>query len=245
MRLFVLPYKSGSASANVLATGLSARRIKLKNSRYSHREGDVIINWGNSTTDLPCINSGPAVATASNKLSAFEALAGFGVEIPDYTTDKQVAAEWAKSGTVVVRSVLSGHSGRGITITEDADNIPDAPLYTKYIKKRHEYRVHVVDGEVIDTQQKRRRTDTPDDEVDWQVRNYDNGFIYAREDVQPCSVRDSIAIAAVAALDLDFGAVDIIYNAHRDQYYVLEVNTAPGLTGTTLSNYILKLGQML
>jgi D-alanine-D-alanine ligase-like ATP-grasp enzyme len=36
---------------------------------------------------------------------------------------------------------------------------------------------------------------------------------------------------------LDFGAIDIIYNESRDQAYVLEVNTAPGLTGQTIQSY--------
>jgi D-alanine-D-alanine ligase-like ATP-grasp enzyme len=32
--------------------------------------------------------------------------------------------------------------------------------------------------------------------------------------------------------------VDIIYNRQRNQHYVLEVNTRPGLTGTTLTRYV-------
>ena len=41
---------------------------------------------------------------------------------------------------------------------------------------------------------------------------------------------------AVEALGLDFGAVDIMY--HENTFYVLEVNTAPGLTRTrTLEAY--------
>jgi D-alanine-D-alanine ligase-like ATP-grasp enzyme len=37
---------------------------------------------------------------------------------------------------------------------------------------------------------------------------------------------------------LDFGAVDVIYNRAQDKAYVLEVNTAPGLEGSTLDNYV-------
>jgi glutathione synthase/RimK-type ligase-like ATP-grasp enzyme len=44
-------------------------------------------------------------------------------------------------------------------------------------------------------------------------------------------------LAAVSALGLDFGAVDIIWNEREDKCYVLEVNTAPGLQGSTLENY--------
>jgi D-alanine-D-alanine ligase-like ATP-grasp enzyme len=37
---------------------------------------------------------------------------------------------------------------------------------------------------------------------------------------------------------LDFGAVDVIWNEKEDKYYVLEVNTACGLEGTTLDKYV-------
>jgi D-alanine-D-alanine ligase-like ATP-grasp enzyme len=43
---------------------------------------------------------------------------------------------------------------------------------------------------------------------------------------------------AIKSLGLDFGAIDMIYNERRNQYYVLEVNTACGLTGTTLDKYV-------
>jgi D-alanine-D-alanine ligase-like ATP-grasp enzyme len=44
---------------------------------------------------------------------------------------------------------------------------------------------------------------------------------------------------------LDFGAVDIIYNAKRNECYVLEVNTAPGLEGTTVEKYATKFASEL
>ena len=57
------------------------------------------------------------------------------------------------------------------------------------------------------------------------------------EDVVVPDVCRSLAIDSVAALRLDFGAVDIIWNKRHDRYYTLEVNTAPGLEGTTLERY--------
>lgn len=113
----------------------------------------------------------------------------------------------------------------------------NAPLYVKYIKKTQEYRIHVFNGSVIDVQRKMRRTDTPDAEVNWQVRNHCNGFIFGREGVELPDVALNMSKDSVSALGLDFGAVDLIYNAHEDKYYVLEVNTACGLTGTTLEVY--------
>jgi glutathione synthase/RimK-type ligase-like ATP-grasp enzyme len=115
--------------------------------------------------------------------------------------------------------------------------IVPAPLYTKYIKKISEYRVHVVGNAVIDVQKKMRRTDIPDEQVNWQVRSHSNGFIFGREGVVLPDAVTADCVRCVNELGLDFGAVDVIFNAHQETYYVLEVNTAPGLTGTTLVNY--------
>lgn len=68
------------------------------------------------------------------------------------------------------------------------------------------------------------------------MRNHANGFIFAHEGVDiPDDVKE-LAVGAVAALDLDFGAVDLI-QTKMGKWYVLEVNTACGLAGTTLKKY--------
>lgn len=159
-------------------------------------------------------------------------------EIPEYTTIYQTAVDWVMAGKIVLnRTQLNGHSGAGIVVAARVEDvIVGCPLYVAYRKKKREYRVHVAFGQVIDVQQKRKRNDYVG-EVDYAVRNHHTGWIYARESVEASEVRDAIAIHAVALLDLDFGAVDIIYNEHDNQYLVLEVNTAPGLEGTTVAKY--------
>jgi len=45
--------------------------------------------------------------------------------------------------------------------------------------------------------------------------------------------------------DLDFGAVDVVFNSKEKLAYVLEINTAPGLTGSTLDGYVERLRKFL
>jgi glutathione synthase/RimK-type ligase-like ATP-grasp enzyme len=52
----------------------------------------------------------------------------------------------------------------------------------------------------------------------------------------PDIARHEAAINACKALGLDFGAVDLIQDI-KGNYYVLEINTAPGLEGATVANY--------
>lgn len=143
-----------------------------------------------------------------------------------------------ESVKVVGRSTLTGHSGDGITIGVKGDDIlaRDAPLYTRYIGKESEYRLHVVGGSVIFTQRKARRLEHAD--PNWEVRNLANGFVYVAAD-RTNDATEQLAVGAVRALGLDFGAVDIIFG-RREPYigpYVLEVNTACGLEERTAQKY--------
>lgn len=206
-----------------------------------------MINWGGSTNVITSpvaqvINKFEAVAVAGNKLRTFQALEGKdGIRIPQFTTDRSVATGWLRNGiSVVCRLKLSGHSGDGIVLVDDKTaDLPQAPLYVQYIKKQQEYRVHVAFGEVIDVQEKRKRKDLPEDfTTNFQVRNHHTGWVYCREDLSPPDELSRMGLQIADALGLDFGAVDIIYNAKRNECYCLEVNCAPGLEGTTVTKYV-------
>jgi len=109
------------------------------------------------------------------------------------------------------------------------------PLYTQYVKKKKEFRVHVVGGEAIDVQQKKKKTGS---EVTTLIWNHDHDYVFCHNDVEEPEELRKLGVAAVAAVGLDFGAVDIIYNQYQDKCYVLEVNTAPGLCETTCGKYV-------
>lgn len=161
---------------------------------------------------------------------------------PDYTTDRYTAMKWLIEGhTVVERHILNGNSGAGIRLVEPGgeEEIEKAPLYVKYIPKKQEYRVHVCGGQAVDIQRKARRHDVDDADINWKIRNHDNGFIFARNEdgVVPPDVINQ-AVRAVNSLGLAFGAVDVIFNDKKQEAYVLEVNTAPGLSGATLEGYL-------
>lgn len=237
--MFIYSYKFGSQSAKDLAQNLGAKRVRHNGSRFRARPGKTVINWGCSNlpdrlTGCNIINPPTSVGLAANKLQAFRSMQGE-VSIPEFTTNKEGALE----GLWVARTKLSGHSGDGIVIVENGDGMVDAPLYVKYIKKKYEYRVHVAFGEVIHVQRKARNTKIPDDQINWRVRNHCNGFIFTHnEDHEVRGDTLDQAKKAVHSLGLDFGAVDIIWNERDGQAYVLEVNTAPGLTSTTLDKYV-------
>jgi D-alanine-D-alanine ligase-like ATP-grasp enzyme len=52
------------------------------------------------------------------------------------------------------------------------------------------------------------------------------------------------AFKAMASSALDFVAVDVVWNEHEKQAYVLEINTAPGLEGATVESYARKFTEL-
>lgn len=243
MRPFVYPYKMGSRSARDLAEGLHTKCIYPDRNYKSYRN-HLIINWGNGNhpywfdKNTRYLNYPDDVRLAQNKLQAFKRFKHFEISHVLFTNDPEIAQKWiTEEGLAVVsRTKLTSHYGNGIVMLYEGSEWVNAPLYTVYKKKRREYRVHVMKGHAFDVQQKRRRTEA--EEVDFQVRSYFNGWVYVRENVTIPFELFALAESAVNALGLDFGAVDIIWNRKEDKCYVLEVNTAPGLEGMTLINYI-------
>lgn len=243
----LLPYNPASQAAKALSTnlteklGIKVRRI-LKNGNFRPTKESIVVNYGVSSLEglsfspegFKWINHPNNVQLATNKLRTFEFLQREEVPTPRFTTNREEATGWLKSSKIVCRMTLNGHSGEGIVLVETPDGMVDAPLYTQYRKKDKEFRVHVFNGKVIDVTQKRRLSNS---EVNPFIRSHANGWVFCRENIQePENLRD-VALKAINALGLQFGAVDIIWNKQYNRLYVLEVNSAPGLEGTTVINY--------
>lgn len=231
----VYPYKQGSASAKKLAEALDGKVLKHVGSKYKPRLGDVVVNWGAAAPPVfaPATTLNADVRVAQCKLATFDKLQAAGVRIPPHWT--------AKGGgdgvfPVVCRTKLRGHSGDGIVIANNADELVEAPLYTKYVKKKDEYRVHVLKDKAFFIQRKARKLDN--DKPNWLVRNLAGGFVFVEcpGDEVPADVINQ-AVATVAALAIDFGGVDVIWNDKEGKAYVLEVNTACGLEDRTADKY--------
>lgn len=179
------------------------------------------------------MNHPSKVRDAVNKLSTFINLEHAGVRHPDWTDDRNLVD--LEQGKWLARTNLTGSAGEGIVVIREESELIDAPLYVKYIKKEKEYRVHVFAGEAIFVQQKKKEREVEQTNDQKLIRNRDNGWVFCltNDEEVPQALKDE-AIKAVAALGLDFGAVDIIIGKQDGLPYVLEVNTAPGIQSPTL-----------
>jgi hypothetical protein len=243
----IYPYKINSNAGKLLGDTLKAKRI-YANGNYSYNAAHLIINYGNCHTpnwsigfdNIKILNHWSKIILSSNKLKAFKILDNAGVRVPKFCTVKEEAVEWAKKGyRVICRTILKGHSGHGIIVALEAKDIVDAPLYSLYKPNSGEYRVIVVNGVVVDFMQKKRKIDFEEitgQKVNSLIRNHSNGWIFARNEVNPPKDVFDESIKAVNALNLDFAGVDVIFNKKEGKAYILECNSAMGLEadGTTL-----------
>lgn len=195
--------------------------------------------------------NGNAGESSLNKLTCFQTLAAAGVPVPQFTAEIEVARRWIAEGCrrIYERHSLRGSEGDGIRIVGEGGEaeLTASPLYTKgMFGRRREYRVHVFSvGDVrrIFVQQKKRRTtgiNPADATAESTIRNLANGWIFAHNDiVAPRQATIDAAVASIRALNLNFGAVDMIEmdRATDGGSVVLEVNCAPGLQGGTLDFY--------
>lgn len=247
MKIKIFPYKLESESARQIARALNTLCVK-PDGNYRPYSNHLIINWGNST--LPetwnmdsneVLNHPNYVATAIDKLRTLRTLKICRIPTPSFTETFREAVGWLAQGdSIVARTVTNGSGGEGIVFINDLESTPvRAPLYTRFIPKAREYRLHVFKDNVIDMQQKKRREGN---DSDGRIKNLENGWVFTRENMTPPPDETyDIAIRSIQALGLDFGAVDIVTKDGRS--YVLEVNCAPGLEGTTLNSYVTAIEQ--
>lgn len=244
-------YRKTSDDANVQKL-LNGEYIKFRTTGKN-----LLVNWGDCfylpiheklKSEHDTLNCFPLYDFV-NKKKFFEKYSAF---TPKYFTTREQAEEYQKSFSsettrpvLVERHKLTGTGGEGIRLVGRDDELsPAAKLYVAYVPKEREYRIHFFrkkDGSIaFRTQVKKLATVATGKEVpnQYQIRNHTNGWVYCTNGddkiPHPCS---SLAGAFTCAVPLDFGALDIIYNKLTDKAYILEVNTAPGIVGSTVEFY--------
>lgn len=199
---------------------------------------DYLIRWGNrgSVGYRPredVFNSRSALSSTSDKLESLDVLESAGINVPNYTTERsELGDEIDYPALGRDESHTRGEDIRLILQQRDDYFGDSADYFVEYIPTEREYRMHVVNGEVIHTHEKRLRSE--EDPQPPYLRNHETGWIFAspREQTPP----ERLAIDAVGTLGLDFGAVDII-RGEDGEFYVLEVNSAPSLDEANLRRY--------
>ena len=228
------------------------------------RPNTVVINYGRSIKPIwleevlhqggTILNNPLAVGDSVDKIRTLCLLNMYGVPCLKTATDPETVfksltttyrIEW------LARTTATGKQGKGIVPiyggTEygpEGDVFPDAPLYTEFYDKTHEFRVHVFRGQVIDYVQKKRMgkqklRNLNRDSADMLIRNHKRGWVFAHNDIIRSRQIEEIAIEAARVIGLDYAGIDILAKIDGDTVVdavVCESNSAPGMSSATTFN---------
>lgn len=229
-------------ASSVLAKELGITNFIDPKSIQSPPSGSIIINWGVSiwpqswiiNDETIWINAPFAVGYSSNKIHMLQGFDTYDVPTVYWEIHKE-SVVWP--GDTIVRHQIKGHSGDGIEIINEGDNLPDAPLYTKLEKFEVEQRYFVVGNRVVDVVQKKRMGKAKREALGIKlhptIKSRKHGWIFAHNDIIPPTQECiNAAINAMEAVGLNFGVVDIAFNDSSNPV-VIETNSAPGLRSKT------------
>ncbi len=223
-KLRLVSKKLGSNSLKALAEGLSTK-----------------LGYKVWRSKSPKLNRNNIVyGDCKDKLQQYQWFHQQGVASLEFTTSKDEASAWVEQGaTVFARTLLRSSEGKGIVILEKGkqETVPNAGVFTKYKKKKREFRVHVFRDSVVQVLEKRKRKEF-NGEVNTKVRNTANGYVFCSQDVvEPEGIRE-LALKASKVTNSDFKGVDIGFNEKLNELFVIEVNSAPGIQGSNVDKYI-------
>jgi len=222
MKLRLVSNKLGSTSLKLLQEGISNKLgYKVFRSKQA-KHGRENIVYGE----------------CKDKITQYKYFAENQVPALPFTTSQEEAASWLADGqTLVARCLTRASEGRGIVILEQGKPWVVAPVYTRYRKKKHEYRVHIFKDQVVQVLEKRKRKEFSG-ERETKIRNTANGYVFCSENViEPVGIRE-LALKASKVTNSMFKGVDIGFNEKLNELFVIEVNSAPGIQGSNVARYI-------
>lgn len=189
----------------------------------SPQRGIVCWGRGSGAQAVPALN---ARAGQTDKLQQLRAFQAANLLVPPFWEAPPEAA----TDYPVLGRALRHHGGRDINlILQPADAaLFRSDFYTRYIPRRTEFRVWSYRRRHLGTYQKVLAIPGAYRRIG---ANHRNGFRFELlgTEAVPAGLRE-LGSAAVEALGLDFGAADVLQGVDG-AYYILEVNTAPGVEG--------------
>jgi hypothetical protein len=160
------------------------------------------------------------------------------VKTPFPHTDFEDAVNEDPRSVLLARNVRHT-KGKDIIVCKSLAEIRKAALkrefYVKWIPTQTEYRVWVFKKRILSVSEKVYKGEG---EYTGYIRNRRFGFKFVkRDDLREAPYLGQLCVNAVKALEMDFGAVDVL--AGKDgEHYVLEVNSMPAIDSVKRSSGI-------
>ena len=195
---------------------------------------DIAIRWGctNTVPEQRVLNSAEAIHQANDKIAFRRLLLPKELCPKTWFNYEEVPNEAFSEGVIVRprhhaqgRNLWVMHSIPALATLAARPLFQQGMYISELIPKTHEYRVFIVQGRVAWVA---RKTPGNPQDVAWNVAR-GGRFDNVRWSEWPLQVV-RYACEAFALTSLDFGGVDVMYDANSDKSYVLEINSAPSQT---------------
>lgn len=199
-------------------------------------EDNRVINWGNSIFGASRefdLNNPRAVSLGSNKRESRRVLQNKGVAVPHtWFYGEDFTNEGLNEGAIIARP-SHHHAGKDFYVIASMNDYVNLSkkhdlgswYFSEIFQKTHEYRVHCAHGKVL------MISDKPISSTDLRanhavVEEAWRALKWSEFNPKVCEE----SLKAMEVLGLDYGAVDIMYNANDDSVAICEVNTSPSIT---------------
>jgi len=215
---------------------------------------DPGVNWGCGSQFVDFIGNGKLLNgnlnLALSKRRSFEAFEKAGLPYPRWSNNFAELRKQIGPDRDILHRVDGQHGGSGIDIIRAGTNPvtltpQERSFFVERLSYQREARVHVWCDEIIATQVKLLEPGNGNPIHSFDVGNASfTTKLEGRLEPALATKAGELARAAVKALGLDFGAVDLMLTK-RSKLYVLEVNTAPGIRSKSIEDaYSYGLGRL-
>lgn len=227
MNIRLIANSKGNTAAKIIQSHLEAAGINVLRGRNILEPYKGTICWGISSPERIALNR------SANRYDKYEAMLLFqdaGVQIPDIFLPKDLLRKKNLNGGYILGRNFWHSQGKDIVPYNDIEEAQDRAdrhdFFSVFIPTKEEYRVWVFRNQAIAFYNKQFKGDG---EYQGFHRNHEEGFHFEfmnRGEFEHAAQAEKMAVKSVKAIDLDFGAVDIL-KGKDGKLYVLEVNTAP------------------
>jgi hypothetical protein len=182
-------------------------------------------------------NSKEFITMCCNKLLTTNFFREVVVRTPLFYTSRDI--EKTSFYPIIIRTIMNGHGGIGIHVVkndEEFNNIWRSGYYwTPFVRLSSEYRVIIFNGEPIKIFKKVR--EEGEDREDFPIRNNDNGYHFSiRENMDAFpNLLSFIDTKLKPLIPIGFYGLDIGKIHDSEDFFVLELNSAPGLNTNTIT----------
>jgi hypothetical protein len=216
---FLLYHSTTAPTGRVLANALG---IPGGTAPPSERQ-DVLIRWGSQARVQYrpefTLNPAFAIARATDKYESLVRMRERGVVVPKFSL------EYTELRAPYLGRRRNHTRGTDIVLCLQDRDAGDSEFYVEYVPTAREYRARVVGDRCVKISEKIL---TDESRYVAYCRNYETGYTFRQPRTPLNEYQQALAVAAVQAHGLHFGAVDLIVG-DDGHTYVLEVNTAPAL----------------